>query len=185
MHLKRTFDFSSFTVLIYTPSEFARSLVGDMCRALRFKSVVAKRDYDSAWLAFTSNPIDIIFGDVAAEEGCRLLKDVRNSDVSPNPHLPFIATALTSSPACITRARDLGATEFLRFPLSAGTLIERVVYVIEHPRVFVKCATYTGPDRRRKRMPYNGEERRKDAQRSDETPAPKDGEPPQNWKVQA
>jgi len=163
MHAKRTYEFSSFTVLIYTQSEFTRELVSDMCRAMRFKTVISRSDFAGAWHAFTSTPIDITFGDVAPDEGCRLLKDIRNDEISPNPRIPFIATALASSPACILRARDYGATEFLRFPLSAGTLIDRVIHVVEHPRDFVKASQYAGPDRRRRSRPVGGGDRRKQA----------------------
>lgn len=164
MNLKRTFDFSSFTVLICTPSEFARELMSDMCLAMRFRSVLSKRDFGAAWDAFTKNSVDIVFGDVVEEDGFRLLKDVRTADTSPNPYTPYIATAIESSPSYILRARDTGATEFLRFPLSAETLIGRVVHVVDHPRTFVKSAGYTGPDRRRKNVPYPGNDRRRKVQ---------------------
>lgn len=161
MHLKRTFDFSSFTVMICTPSEFACGLMSDMCRAMRFKAVISKLDFVAAWDTFKTNPIDIMFGDVVAEDGYRLLKEVRNAETSPNPHIPYIATALAVSSSCIARARDTGATEFLRFPLSAERLIERIVHVVDHPRTFVKSAGYTGPDRRRKHAPIQGDDRRR------------------------
>src|SRR5215475_11860212 len=112
MHL-RTYDFSSFTVLIHAESEFARQLLTDMCRSLRFKSVISKRDFNAVWEAFKANPVDIIIGDIASDEGHRFLKTVRTSETSPNPLIPFIATAITSSLDSVARARDAGATEFV------------------------------------------------------------------------
>jgi two-component system, chemotaxis family, chemotaxis protein CheY len=186
---KRTYNFASFVVLIRTHPEFASSLVADMCRVMRFKQVITRRDPVGAWEAFTGNPVDIIFGDVAGEEGCKFLNDVRNTEISPNPHIPFIATAMTASPAIIARARDHGATEFLRFPLSASLLIERIAHVVEHPRMFVKAPAYAGPDRRRHRAEApNGEERRKRAgdpiaAPAAEAPATDGGD--DQWKIQA
>ena len=161
MHLTRTFDFSSFTVLIFAESEFARQLLTDMCRSLRFRAVISKREFNATWDAFKTNPVDIIIGDIASEDGHKFLKSVRNVETSPNALIPFIATAIASSMDCVARARDSGATEFVKLPLSAITLIERIIYVIEHPRVFVKAANYLGPDRRRKQRPFQGEDRRK------------------------
>ncbi len=161
MRLIRTFDFSSITVLIHAESEFARQLLTDMCRALRFQAVVSKRDFNTSWQAFRSNPIDIVIGDIANDEGHRFLKAVRNIEQSPNALIPFIATSIASSIDCVARARDSGATEFLKLPLSAVTLIERIIYVIEHPRVFVRAQNYLGPDRRRKERPFDGPDRRK------------------------
>lgn len=173
MHLTRTFDFSSFTVLIFAESEFARQLLTDMCRSLRFRAVISKREFNATWDAFKTNPVDIIIGDIASEEGQRFLKAVRNMESSPNALVPFIATALASSLDYVARARDAGATEFVKLPLSAVTLIERIIYVIEHPRPFVRTANYFGPDRRRKQRPYQGEERRKAAPAAtDEVPSP-------------
>lgn len=160
MHLKCTYNFTSFTLLIHMQPEFASSLVADICRSLRFNAVIARQERAAAWNAFTNNPVDIVFGDVTAEETCQFLRDVRNTEISPNPHVPFVATAVTSSATCIARARDFGATEFLRFPLAANTLIERIIHIVEHPRMFVKASQYTGPDRRRRRDGEIKEERR-------------------------
>jgi len=184
MHLTRTFDFSSFSVLIYAESEFARQLLTDMCRSLRFKAVVSKRDFATTWEAFKSHPIDIIIGDIASEEGLRFLKAVRNIETSPNAMIPVIATALASSLDFVARARDAGATEFVKLPLSAITLIERIIYVIEHPRPFVKAASYFGPDRRRKQRPFQGEDRRKaTAAASEEVPSPSSQSTPDEGRV--
>jgi DNA-binding NtrC family response regulator len=161
MQLNRTFDFSTFVVLVHSPSEFVRGLLSDMCRALHLKMVMSSRDYAGAKRALTDSPVDIIIGDISSEDGCHLLKDVRDVASSSNPHVPFIATSLKTSASCITRARDCGATEFLAFPLSACQLIERMMYVVENPRVFVNAATYKGPDRRRKHVPINEPDRRK------------------------
>ena len=97
MHLTRAFDFSSFSILIYAESEFARQLLTDMCRALRFQAVVSKRDYNASWRAFKSNPVDIVIGDIGSDEGLRFLKAVRNIETSPNALIPFIATAISTS----------------------------------------------------------------------------------------
>jgi two-component system chemotaxis response regulator CheY len=178
MHLTRTFDFSSFTVLIYAESEFARQLLTDMCRALRFQAVISKRDYTASWDSFKSHPVDLVIGDIGSDEGLRFLKAVRNIETSPNALIPFIATSISTSVDCVARARDSGATEFLKLPLSAVTLIERIIYVIEHPRVFVKTAGYLGPDRRRKQRPFNGPDRRQKTPASAESPAEQAPETP-------
>lgn len=161
MRLTRTFDFSSFTLLLFVESEFARQLLTDMCRSLHFQAVISKRDYGNAWEAFKANPVDIVFGDITSERGLQFLKAVRNIEKSPNALVPFIATSIRSSVGCVASARDAGATEFLKLPLSAITLLERIIYVIEQPRVFVRVEGFLGPDRRRKQRPFEGLDRRK------------------------
>jgi CheY-like chemotaxis protein len=173
MRLTRTFDFSSFTLLLFVESEFARQLLTDMCRSLHFNTVISKRDYTNAWDAFKNNPIDIVFGDITSQNGLQFLKAVRDIEKSPNALVPFIATSIRSSAGCVASARDTGATEFLKLPLSAITLLERIIYVIEHPRVFVRVEGFLGPDRRRKQRPFQGADRRKPT--SAETDAPESG----------
>ena len=160
MRLTRTFNFSSFNLLLLVESEFARQLLSDMCRSLRFRSVISKRDIDSAWEAFKSNPVDIVIGDITTDRGSQFLKSVRDFEKSPNALVPFIATSISSSVGCVARARDCGATEFLKLPLSAITLLERIIYVIDNPRVFVRAPDYLGPDRRRKQREFEGPDRR-------------------------
>jgi CheY-like chemotaxis protein len=170
MRLTRTFDFSSFTLLLFIESEFARQLLTDMCRSLHFNTVISKRDYANAWDAFKKNPVDIVFGDITSENGLQFLKAVRDIEKSPNALVPFIATSIKSSIGCVASARDAGATEFLKLPLSAITLLDRIIYVIENPRVFVRVEGFMGPDRRRKQRPFEGPDRRKPA--STEADAP-------------
>ena len=160
MRLTRTFDFSSFTLLLFVESDFARQLLNDMCRSLHVKAVISKRDYASAWSAFKSNPIDIVIGDINCEHGLQFLKDARNIEKSPNALVPFIVTSIKSSIDCVASARDSGATEFLKLPLSAMTLLERIIYVVEHPRVFVRVSGFFGPDRRRQQREFKGADRR-------------------------
>ncbi len=50
----------------------------------------------------------------------------------------------------IEEARDAGITEFLAKPISARSVLERMIEVIEHPRPFVRTKSYFGPCRRRK-----------------------------------
>lgn len=166
-----TFDFSSFSALVFSESDFARNLLSDMCRAFRFKSVVSKADPSAAWDVFKSEPIDIVVGDIATDKGLDLLKSIRNVEISPNSLVPFIAAASTSSASYVRRARDSGATEFLRLPISSTTLIERIIHVVENPRVFVRAKDYLGPDRRRKQRPFQGPDRRQTP------PAAADGTP--------
>lgn len=158
-----TYDFSSFTILVLAKSEFASQLLADTCRSLRPKNVLSKRSCAAAWDAFTTNPVDIIIGDIAFDEGHRFLKAVRNVESSPNALVPFIATSNASSLECVIRARDSGANEFVGFPLSANTLIERLIHVVEVPRVFVRTPQFLGPDRRRKERAFQGENRRQSA----------------------
>ena len=68
----------------------------------------------------------------------------------------------TASLNVLVAARDAGVNEFLTKPLTGRGVIERITLVVDHPRPFVKCTTYVGPDRRRKVDPnFQGPQRRR------------------------
>lgn len=84
------------------------------------------------------------------EDGIELVENIRNSPRSPNKLTPIIFITGYGSPDRITRARDLGVTEYLIKPFTAADLAKRIAHVINAPRGFVEAPQYFGPDRRRK-----------------------------------
>lgn len=61
----------------------------------------------------------------------------------------------------VIEARDAGITEFLAKPISVTSLYKRICSIIEHPRTFIHCETFDGPDRRRREGDnFHGDERR-------------------------
>ena len=60
----------------------------------------------------------------------------------------------------VLAARDAGATEILAKPISIKTLHDRLVWVLQNPRAFIKSGEYTGPDRRRATLGFEGLEKR-------------------------
>ena len=57
-------------------------------------------------------------------------------------------------------ARDSGVTEIIAKPVSLRSLYSRIVAVIERPRPFIRTPDYFGPDRRRRQIPIDFEDRR-------------------------
>lgn len=70
----------------------------------------------------------------------------------------------------VLRSRDAGISEYLIKPFAANALAVRIERVIENPRKFVVSDSYTGPDRRIREVPYEGEERRADQPEVEEEP---------------
>ncbi|WP_394693956.1 response regulator [Hyphobacterium sp.] len=78
-----------------------------------------------------------------------LVKSVRTSDNLAIRDVPIVLTGQYTSRTDIERARDSGASEFLKKPLSTGDFLKRIEYAAV-PRLFIKKTRYAGPDRRRK-----------------------------------
>jgi hypothetical protein len=60
----------------------------------------------------------------------------------------------------ILAARDAGVTEFLRKPFAAVHVESRLTSIFGAPREFVEGGGYQGPDRRRRRAEFKGDDRR-------------------------
>lgn len=94
------------------------------------------------------------------DRGIELTKKIRTDSASPNPFVPIIMTAGSGHKNRVIRARDAGVSEYLVKPFTAKTLARKIERIIEHPRPFVVCETYIGPDRRVGLGDYDGPERR-------------------------
>ena len=96
-------------------------------------------------------------------------KDGTPMKMAPHPPLATGKVCHVGDPLTVVvaetlaEARDAGTNEFLARPLVLGQLVNRVTHALTHPRPFIRCESYIGPDRRRKARPHKGPERRRDA----------------------
>jgi DNA-binding response OmpR family regulator len=95
-------------------------------------------------------------------DGIDFTQMVRSASDSPNPFVPIVMLTSNTSRDRVQEARDVGVTEFLAKPLTAKSLYNRLVMIIENPRQFIRTAIYFGPDRRRAVRKYQGVGRRHD-----------------------
>ena len=167
------FDFSRLSVLVVEDSQFMRSLIIGILRALGVERILTAENGEEA-IAIMSpgakktqsmvgmSGVDIIVSDMFMPivDGLMFLHWVRLSDKSPDRFLPFIMISAAADRDVIIKARDAGVDEFLAKPFSAANLASRFTQVIEHGRQYVYSPTYFGPDRRRRNIPAS-EERRK------------------------
>jgi DNA-binding response OmpR family regulator len=86
-------------------------------------------------------------------DGIDFVNLLRNSPDSPAPFVPVIMITGHSTMRRVAEARDAGVNEFLAKPVTARGVIHRINLLIEHPRQFIRCAGYFGPDRRRRQDP--------------------------------
>ncbi len=85
--------------------------------------------------------------------GLEFTKEIRTNKIYPNFTVPIIMLTGYSTASRVADARDVGITEYVVKPFTAESLVKRIVNTINHPRGFVECETYVGPDRRRKQNP--------------------------------
>ena len=93
-------------------------------------------------------------------DGLDLACMIRTNPDSPNPTVPVLMIAAPPRTDEVVAARDSGVTEYKAMPFSVTTLYNRLVFIIEQPRLFVCDGEYFGPDRRRSVMDFMGDEKR-------------------------
>jgi len=152
------------SVLVVEDSAFIRSVLTGALRSIGVGTVhVAKNGADAIrWLEERkaallpgAAPVDVVITDILMPEvdGLMLLRWIRSSPRSPDKFLPVLMLSGAADRHYVAQARDLGATDFLAKPFSAGTVSSRLMLAIARPRRFVLTNGYFGPDRRRAAKP--------------------------------
>jgi CheY-like chemotaxis protein len=157
-------------ILLVDDNEPMRKLLRGMLTAFGINDIVQADGVKSAIEAMRRAKPDIVFVDWFMEpvDGLELVRAVRRGEDEFDPYTPVIMMTGYAEEQRVREARDAGVTEFLGKPISADSVMRRLIAVVEHPRPFVRTPTYFGPDRRRKQRPFKGPDRRQQAADLDE-----------------
>ena len=144
-------DFAQLSVMIVDDNRHMRSLIGSILRALGITNIKEVGDGETALSDVSAFQPDILITDWHMEpmDGTTLVKSLRHSSVDAIRYMPIIMLSGHSDRVRVREARDCGVHDFLTKPVSAKSLLARLIKIIENPRPFIKTENYFGPDRRR------------------------------------
>lgn len=110
-----------------------------------------------------SDYIDLIITDLfpPRDEGLELLKWVRGHSLETICYTPILFCTAHTTQRVVESGRDFGTNEIMVKPVSAEKLAQRILHIIDNPRPYIKAPGYFGPDRRRRMMMLDFEDRRK------------------------
>lgn len=173
-------------ILVVDNDDKVIKLITSILHTLGFTAVLSANDGFEAMTMISKRSVDLIITDWALRpmsygddgavnhgassiwsefppiNGASFVESLRHSKQSPNPFIPVIMMTSPIKMNTVKAARDAGVNEILVKPLVARSLCDRMVSVIERPRIFVTSEDYKGPCRRRKYEPHlNHPERRK------------------------
>ena len=158
-----TGSYDSLKALIVEDNGHMRALLRSLLQALGIKNIHESEDGSSGFAELCARNPDLVLTDLsmAPTDGIAFTRRIRKGEGSPNPYVPIImVTGHTERPR-VEAARDAGVTEFLAKPITVQNLMARLAEIVERPRPFVKCDTYFGPERRRRKSEsYTGPWRR-------------------------
>ena len=148
--------------LVVDDNAFMRTIIRRVLGLLEVDEVRDVANGEAAIKMLESFEPDIIITDwmMGPINGIELTKIIRTSENIKNPFTPIIMLSAHSDISRIYEARDAGINEFVVKPISVKTMFNRIQAVIDRPRNFVRVGEYFDPDRRRRKVPQDGEDRR-------------------------
>lgn len=155
-------DLIGFTVLVVDEDAFLAKIIVSVLGAFEFGSVVHTTSLDEALDIMSARKVNCIVCDwlTADDKGLELVDFLRQDEQSPSPEVPIVLCTALTDLGNICGARDRGVSEIVAKPFSPKNLIEKVLAGLFRRRNFVAVDAYTGPDRRRREVTWDGEERR-------------------------
>jgi len=159
----RSYDLSRLRTLVVDDDRHMRAIYTKILRGLGIHAVLDVADAINGLDAIAAFRPDfaIIDYDLPGMDGIEFVRTVRTSPTSLEPCMPIMLITGYADAGIVRRARDAGANEIMRKPITIPSLYARITAMIERPRPFVRAPGYVGPCRRRHtNVAYTGVERR-------------------------
>ena len=141
----------SADVLVIDDNQFMRKLVRNLLVNVGVKNVHEAGDGITGLEAIRTLSPDIVVLDweMPFLNGAELVRIVRSPGVFPIPDVPIIMLSGHGERWRVVEAARLGVNEYLRKPISAKALLDRLVTILAKPRPMVQVGTYYGPEPRK------------------------------------
>jgi CheY-like chemotaxis protein len=154
---------SEIQVLIVDDNRQVRFLMRSLLRAAGVYRVAEAEGALEAFDLMNRFPVDLVLVDWLMKpiDGIAFTKMVRLSADSPNPLVPILMMTAHTEVSRVASARDAGVNGFLKKPISARVLFERMSAALLDARMFVRTDGFFGPDRRRGQHPHYAGPRRR------------------------
>lgn len=141
----------SAAVLVIDDNQFMRKLVRNLLVNVGVKNVHEAGDGIAGLEAIRSLSPDIVVLDweMPFLNGAELVRIVRSPGVFPFPDVPIIMLSGHGERWRVVEAARLGVNEYLRKPISAKALLDRLLTILAKPRPMVQFGNYYGPEPRK------------------------------------
>ncbi len=137
------YNLERLTVLLVEDNKFVRFTLENLLRQLQFGQIMTAGNGADAVEQLKAMHedrkttggagVDIVLSDLvmAPVDGLLLLRWMRSAKESPNRFVPFIMLSGGGDVEYVHAARDLGVTEFLAKPFSAGSISRYILAAID------------------------------------------------------
>jgi CheY-like chemotaxis protein len=138
---------SSTRILLVDNEQNMRKVIRSLLLYIGVRDVYEVGDGAAGLEAIQSLNPDIVLLDweMPMLNGREFLKMVRSPGLFSNPDIPIVMLSGRVERSRVIEAMQLGVNEYLRKPVSAKTLLERIVTIRTKPRPMVRRGQYYGP----------------------------------------
>jgi two-component system, chemotaxis family, chemotaxis protein CheY len=160
---------SEVHVLIVDDNKQMRLLTRCLLRAVGILRISEAETAQTAFELMSATNVDLILADWKMQpiDGIGFTRMARTE--GPNPYVPILMMTAHTEMSRVAAARDAGVSGFVKKPISAKVLLERISTALTDERLFVRTDGFFGPDRRRGEHPGYAGPFRRDTDQTDET----------------
>jgi two-component system chemotaxis response regulator CheY len=128
------FDSADFSVLLVEHNRFLASILRHILATGGIRQVLNSLDAISALEMLKTNPVNVALldEDLPGITAIELATLIRTAHDSPNRRLPLILLSSRPTKRLVNQALKAGINYYVKKPLSAGVLLQRVKYAIEN-----------------------------------------------------
>jgi CheY-like chemotaxis protein len=148
-HIARVIQ--SLGILVVEDNPYMRKVIRNLLTTIGVKRVTEAADGIEALEAIRTTVPDLVLLDweMPLLSGAELVRIVRSPGVFPMPDVPIIMLSAHGERWRVIEAMRLGVNEYLIKPVSAQSLLYRMVAILANPRPIVEREGYYGPAPRR------------------------------------
>ena len=138
-------------ILVVDDNQYMRKLVRNLLLNVGIKNLHEASDGIAGLEAIRTVSPDIVILDweMPLLNGAELVRIVRSPGVFPMPDIPIIMLSTHGERWRVVEAARIGVNEYLRKPVSAQALLDRLISILAKPRAIVQVGDYYGPEPRR------------------------------------
>jgi two-component system, chemotaxis family, chemotaxis protein CheY len=147
---------SDIHVLVVDDNRQMRFLLRCLLRAGGVHDVTEAATAPEAFEIMSGRRVDLVIVDWMMQpiDGLAFTRLMRWSPESPNPFVPLLMLTAHTEASRVTAARDAGVSGFVKKPISARVLFDRITSALTDTRMFIRTPTFMGPDRRHGQMAH-------------------------------
>ena len=141
----------SLAVVLVDDNAYMRKIVRNLLMTIGVREVYEASDGIAGLDTIRTVSPDIVILDweLPLLNGAEFVRIVRSPGVFPMADIPIIMLSAHGERWRVVEAARLGVNEYLVKPVSAQTLLERLIAILAKPRPNVRVGDYYGPEPRR------------------------------------